>query len=127
MDATAGLSRRERQIVHALYRRGQATVAEVIEELADPPSYSAVRATLRILEEKGHVVHEEDGPRYVYSPVVEPEEAQEAALEHVVRTFFQGSTEEAAVTLLRMSDTEIEESDYDRLARKIRDAAREGR
>ncbi|HEX7117994.1 MAG TPA: BlaI/MecI/CopY family transcriptional regulator [Longimicrobiales bacterium] len=121
------LSRRERQIMDALFRRGEATVAEVMEEMPDPPSYSAVRATLRILEEKGHVVHRQDGPRYVYLPAVAPEEAQEDALRHVVRTFFHGSAENAAVALLRMSDAELTDEDIDRLARKIRDAAREGR
>ncbi|MFW6078820.1 MAG: BlaI/MecI/CopY family transcriptional regulator [Gemmatimonadota bacterium] len=127
MDATAELSRRERQIMNVLYRRGEATVAEVMEGLEDPPSYSAVRATLRILEEKGHVVHEEDGPRYVYSPTVEPEQARDAALKHVVRTFFDGSAEQAAVALLRMTDTDLTEEDLQRLARRIDEAAEEGR
>ncbi len=122
-----GLSRRERQIMDALFRRGEATVAEVMDEMPDPPSYSAVRATLRILEEKGHVVHRQDGPRYVYLPAVEPAEARQDALEHLVRTFFHGSAEQAAVALLRMSDAELSDADIERLARKIRDAAGEGR
>ncbi|HEX6940533.1 MAG TPA: BlaI/MecI/CopY family transcriptional regulator [Longimicrobiales bacterium] len=121
------LSRRERQIMDVLFRRGEATVAEVMQEMPDPPSYSAVRATLRILEEKGHVVHRQDGPRYVYLPAVAPEEAREDALRHLVRTFFHGSAESAAVALLRMSDTELTDEDIARLARKIRDAAKEGR
>lgn len=127
MDTAAQLSRRERQIMNVLYRRGEATVAEVMEGMADPPSYSAVRATLRILEEKGHVQHEEDGPRYVYSPTVEPADARDAALEHVVRTFFDGSAEQAAVALLRMADTEVTEHDVERLAAKIHAAAEQGR
>ncbi|HEX7049715.1 MAG TPA: BlaI/MecI/CopY family transcriptional regulator [Longimicrobiales bacterium] len=122
-----GLSRRERQIMDVLYRRERATVAEVMADLPDPPSYSAVRATLRILEEKGHVEHEQDGPRYVYLPTVDRGEARTAALTHVVSTFFGGSAEQAAVALLRMSDVDLDEAGIERLARKIREAAREGR
>ncbi len=121
------LSRRERQIMDVLYRRDEATVAEVMEDLPDPPSYSAVRATLRILEGKGHVVHREDGPRYVYAPAVERERAQSAALDHLVETFFDGSTEEALVALLRKSDMDLDERRIERLAREIRKAGREGR
>src|SRR6476659_4956105 len=89
------LSRRERQIVDILYARGRATAAEVQAALPDPPSYSAVRAMLRILEDKGHVKHEQDGPRYVYLPTVAPERAQKTALRHVLQTFFNGSAEQA--------------------------------
>lgn len=127
MGTTTGLSRRERQIMDILFRRGEASVADVMDDLADAPSYSAVRATLRILEEKGHVVHRQDGPRYVYLPAVGAEEAREAAMDHLVRTFFGGSAEHAAVALLRKSDAELTDSDIARLARKIRDAEREGR
>lgn len=127
MEASQGLSRRERQIMNVLYQQSRATVAEVMEGMPDPPSYSAVRATLRILEEKGHVVHEEDGPRYVYRPTVAPEEAQEAALQHVVRTFFGGSPEQAAVALLGMAEAELTDADIQRLTRMIREAAQEGR
>ncbi|MEJ2184415.1 MAG: BlaI/MecI/CopY family transcriptional regulator [Gemmatimonadota bacterium] len=122
-----GLSRRERQIMDVLHRRGEAAVAEVMEDMPDPPSYSAVRATLRILEEKGHVVHREDGPRYVYAPAVPREEARKAALRHVVRTFFGGSAEEAAVALLGMSDVAMTDGDLERLTAEIERAREEGR
>jgi predicted transcriptional regulator len=127
METTRGLSRRERQIMDVLYRRSEATVAEVMEEMADAPSYSAVRATLRILEEKGQVVHRQDAQRYVYLPKVSPESARESALQHVVRTFFDGSTEQAAAALLRMSDTKLSDAELERLAHKVIEAAREGR
>ncbi len=121
------LSRREREVMDILYRLGEATVAEVIEELAAPPSYSAVRSTLRILEEKGHVEHREDGPRYVYVPAVGREKARRAALDHVVDTFFEGSAEQALAALLRRSDLEMSESQIERLARAIKRAGEEGR
>ena len=127
MDTIVGLSRRERQIMDALYHHGQATVAEVMESIPEPPSYSAVRATLRILEEKGHVLHKQDGQRYVYLPRVSPEAAQKTALQHLVRTFFDGSVEDAAAALLRMTDTELDQAALARLARKIAETEREGR
>lgn len=110
-----------------LYSRGRATVAEVMQDMTDPPSYSAVRATLRILEDKGHVKHRHDGPRYVYLPTVPTGSAREAALVHVVATFFDGSLEAAAATLLAMSDTELTEADLVRLRARIREAHGEGR
>lgn len=121
------LSRRERQIMDIVYARGEVSVGEVLEGLPDPPSYSAVRATLRILEEKGHVVHEQDGPRYVYRPAVSVDTARRAALKHVVRTFFDGSVEDAAAALLRMEDTEVTPERLERLAGLIEEAKREGR
>jgi predicted transcriptional regulator len=127
MDFTGTLSRRERQIVDILYRKGRATVAEVMEEMADPPSYSAVRTTLRILEEKGHVTHVADGPRYVYSPAVAPDSARKDALRHLVKTFFDGSPERAAVALLKMSDTLISEDQVERVRKEIHKAEEEGR
>jgi predicted transcriptional regulator len=127
MEQATELSRRERQIMDVLYARGRATVAEVMEDLMNPPSYSAVRATLRILEEKGHVYHEQDGPRYVYAPSVEPERARKAALSHLVATFFDGSEEEAVVTLLRMSDAAMTEAEVIRIRERIREARRRGR
>lgn len=127
MENASQLSRRERQIMDVLYSRGRATVAEVMDDLADPPSYSAVRATLRILEEKGHAAHHQDGPRYVYVPTVPAESARTAALTHVVRTFFDGSAEEAAAALLRMTDTKLTQADIGRLRRRIRAAEDEGR
>ena len=121
------LSRREREAMDVLYRRGQATVAEVMEDMAHPPTYSAVRSTLRILEEKGHVVHREDGPRYVYVPAVARDKARKAALDHLVDTFFEGSAEEALVALLKRSDLEMSEPQIERLAHTIRRAREEGR
>src|SRR3954463_13791272 len=90
------LSRRERQILDILYERGQATAAEVQAALPEPPSYSAVRALLRILEDKGHVRHQQDGPRYVYLPTLAHDNAKRSALHHVLKTFFDGSAEQAS-------------------------------
>ena len=120
------LSRRERQIMDVLYQHSNATVAEVMSALPDPPSYSAVRATLRVLEEKGHVRHEADGPRYVYVPAVPPDQARQSALTHVLKTFFNGSAEQAVVTLLEMSDSELSEADFERLAQRVRASRAEG-
>ncbi len=114
------LSRRERQILDILYQRSSATVAEVMAALPDPPSYSAVRATLRILGDKGHVRYSADGPRYVYAPAVSPDQARRSAMSHLLKTFFNGSTEQAVVTLLQMSDTELSDDDIDRLAARVR-------
>ena len=127
MEPIQELSRRERQIMDVLYRRGAASVAEVMEEIPDPPSYSAVRATLRVLEEKGHVTHLHDGPRYVYQPALEPERARRAALNHLVATFFDGSAEEAVVALLRLEDAAIDAGEVERLRERIREAREEGR
>lgn len=127
MERGRELSRRERQIMDVLYARRRATVGEVMGDLPDPPSYSAVRATLRILEAKGHVRHEQDGPRYVYTPSVEPERARKAALSHLVATFFDGSAEEAVVTLLRMSDAALTDGEVERLRGRIREARTRGR
>ena len=127
MEPRNELSRRERQIMDVLYARGQATVAEVMEDMPDPPSYSAVRATLRILEDKGHAYHEQAGPRYVYRPSLEPERARKAALSHLVETFFDGSAEEAMVTLLSMSDAALPADELERIRGRIRDARRQGR
>src|SRR3954464_12538943 len=99
-ETAVGLSRRERQIMDAIYRRGRATAAEVLEDMPDPPSYSAVRAMLRLLEEKGHLRHEQDGPRYVFMPTAPRDRASRSALTHVVRTFFDGSASEAVAALL---------------------------
>ena len=118
------LSRRERQIVDILYAQGRGTAAEVQAALPDPPSYSAVRAMLRILEEKGHVRHELDGPRYVYVPTVARDNAKKSALRHVLRTFFDGSTEQAISALLDDASTKLSDAELDRLARMISDARR---
>ena len=123
----ASLSRREREIMDILFRRGQATVAEVIQDLADPPSYSAVRATLNILVAKRQAQHREDGPRYVYMPVVPADTARTAAIRHMINTFFGGSAEDAAVALLRMSDTKVPADAIARLTREVEKARKEGR
>jgi BlaI family transcriptional regulator, penicillinase repressor len=121
IDPTAGLGKRERQIVNVLYERGRATVAEILADLPDPPSYSAVRAMLRYLEDKGHVRHEQDGPRYVYLPVAAKATVSKSALGHVVRTFFGGSVPTAVATLLESRPLSAEE--YARLS-ELLDAAR---
>ena len=121
------LSRRERQIMDVLYRRGRATAAEIHQDLPDPPSYSAVRAMLRVLEEKKHVRHEEKDLRYVYLPVVPREKARRSAAVHMVETFFDGSAEQAIATLLDVSSRELSDEDFDRLSALIEKARKEGR
>jgi len=120
------LSRRERQILDILYQRGQATAADVQAALPEPPSYSAVRALLRILEEKGHVRHQQDGPRYVYLPVVARDNAKRSALRHVLKTFFDGSAEQAISALLDESSSKLSPAELDRLARMIDTARKSG-
>ena len=121
------LSRRERQIMDVLYEAGRATAADVLEKMPDAPSYSAVRAMLRILEEKGHVRHEQDGPRYVYLPIVAREAASRSALEHLIRTFFEGSPASAAAALLEAADGRIADADLERLSEMIAKSRGEGR
>jgi predicted transcriptional regulator len=121
------LSRRERQLMDVIYRRGSATVTEVREELPDPPSYSAVRALLGILEEKGHLAHHEDGPRYVYGPTLPLEQARRSAASHLLETFFGDSVEGAVAALLDVRSTELDDADYQRLVARIEQARREGR
>ena len=122
-----GLSRRERQIMDVLYQRGAATAAEVQEHMPEAPSYSAVRAMLRILEDKGHVSHVEDGPRYVYRPVVARDAARQSAVSHLLRTFFDGSVEAAMTALLDATDRKLSGAEVDRLAALIEQRKREGR
>lgn len=122
-----GLSRRERQIMDALYTLSEATVGEVMERMPDPPSYSAVRATLRVLEEKGHVKHKQDGPRYLYLPTVSRDKAQSHALKHLVGTFFGGSVEQAVMALLSMPETNLSDTQLEKLAEQVRLAEEEGR
>ena len=110
-----------------LYRRGRATVAEILGELPDPPSYSAVRAMLRVLEEKKHIRHEEKDLRYVYLPVVARDKARRSAVAHLLHTFFDGSAEQAVATLLDVSARDLTEEDFDRLAALIEEARKEGR
>ncbi|MGE0887343.1 MAG: BlaI/MecI/CopY family transcriptional regulator [Blastocatellales bacterium] len=121
------LSRRERQIMDIIYSRGQATAAEVQEGLPDPPSYSAVRAMLRLLEEKGYLKHEQDGPRYVFKPTIAREKARKSALKQMLETFFDGSTEQAVAALLNLSKSKMSEEELDRLSQMIESARKEGR
>ena len=123
----AKLSRRERQCLDVLYQLGEATVNEVMEALTDPPSYSAVRATLNVLLEKGHATHRQDGPRYVYLPAIPADTARNAAVQHLVTTFFGGSTEQAMVALLEISDARTSNEALERLSKRIQAARKEGR
>ncbi len=116
------LSRRERQIMDVLFRRGEASVAEVQEDLPNPPSYSAVRAHLRILEEKGHITHQQEGPRYVYRPALAKDTAKRTALRHLVDTFFNGSAEQTMAALLDDDASRLSESELERLSKLIEDA-----
>jgi len=115
-------SRRERQIMDIVYKLGKATAAEVLDNLPDPPSYSAVRALLRVLEEKGFLKHERDGARYVYLSVHTRESASKTALSRLLKTFFDDSPEQAMAALLDLSREEMTEEDFDRLARMIEQA-----
>ncbi len=126
-ESKPGLSWRERQIMDVLYARGQATVGEVLEGMADAPSYSAVRATLRVLEDKRQVAHRQEGPRYVYLPTTPQEKASTAALRHVVRTFFNDSADQAVVALLKLQGASLSDTEIERLAERIREAREEGR
>jgi predicted transcriptional regulator len=121
------LSRRERQVMDILHRRGEATVAEIMGELPDPPTYSAVRSVLRILGEKELIRFKEDGPRYVYFPSQSTETAREDVLAHVVQTYFAGSPEQAVTALLRMSDVDMDDSEVARLRGAIMRARQNGR
>ena len=121
------LSRRERQIMDIIYQRGQATAAEVMENLPNPPGYSAVRAMLRLLEEKGYVKHEQDGPRYVFLPTLSREKARQSAMKQMLQTFFDGSTEEAVAALLDLSRSKLSNEELDRLSQLIEQAREEGR
>ncbi|MHB1313519.1 MAG: BlaI/MecI/CopY family transcriptional regulator [Gemmatimonadaceae bacterium] len=123
---TENLSRRERQVIEILHRRGESTVAEIMQAMPDPPTYSAVRSILRILGEKKLIAHREDGPRYVYFPEKPTEKAADDVLAHVVRTYFAGSPEDAVTALLRMSDADLADADLVRLRDKIRRARLSG-
>jgi BlaI family transcriptional regulator, penicillinase repressor len=124
--AHADLSRRERQVLDVLYRAGRATCAEVQKAMTDPPSYSAVRTFLRILEDKKIVRHEQDGSRYVYIPIVEKERASRSALRHVLNTFFGGSVTQAISALLDEDSKHLSEQDWHRLSLMIEAARKEG-
>jgi predicted transcriptional regulator len=124
---THSLSRRERQIMDVLHRRERATAAEIQTELPETPSYSTVRALMRILEQKGHVRHSTDGPRYVFEPVTPRAAERKSALKHIVRTFFDGSVADAVQALIDTSDTQLSKAELDDLARRIAAARKEGR
>jgi predicted transcriptional regulator len=127
VSALGGLSRRERQIMEILYQRGKASASEVREAMDDAPGYSAVRAMLRVLEEKGHVRHQEEGLKYVYAPVVARDKAKRSAIKHLLETFFGGSPEQAVAALLDVASTRLTPEELDRMAGMIEKAKREGK
>ena len=125
-DGHRNLSRRERQIMDILYQRGRASAQEILDALPDPPTYSAVRAKLRVLEEKGHIRHQEESLRYVYLPVVARDAARKSALRHMVSTFFAGSVQDTVAALLDLSAANLKGEELDRIARLIEQARKEG-
>jgi len=127
MSALGGLSRRERQIMEILYQRGKASASEVREAMEDAPGYSAVRAMLRVLEEKGHVKHLAEGLKYVYVPVVAREKAKRSAVKHVLDTFFGGSPEQIVAALLDVSAARLTKEELDRMSELIEKARQEGK
>ena len=122
-----GLSRRERQIMDILYRQGKASANEVRDAMPDAPSYSAVRAMLRVLEEKGHIRHQAEGLKYVYLPTVGPDKAKRTAVKHVLETFFNGSPEQAVAALLDVASTRLTREELDRMSQLIENAKKEGK
>ena len=122
-----GLSRRERQIMDVIYRHGQASAAEVMEALPDPPSYSAVRALLRVLEEKGRLRHKQNGARYIFLPTRPRHQAARSALKRVLDTFYGGSADKAVAALLDISDAKLSEEQQKQLSALIEEARKEGR
>jgi len=127
VSAPGGLSRRERQILEILYQRGKASVSEVLEGMADAPSYSAVRTLLRVLEEKGHVRHRAEGLKYVYTPTVTREKAKRNAVKHLLHTYFGGSPEQIVAALLDVSSSDLTREELDRMTEMIEKAKREGK
>jgi len=127
MKNPKNLSRREREIMDIIYETGGATALQVMERLPSPPSYSAVRALLRVLERKGHLSHRQEGPRYVFSAVLPREKARRSALKHLLRTFFDDSTEDVVAALLDISEAGLAEDEYRRLLELVNKARREGR
>jgi BlaI family transcriptional regulator, penicillinase repressor len=126
-DESADLSRRERQIMNLLFRVGRATAADVLDGIPEPPSYSAVRAMLRTLEQKGHVRHEEEGRAYVFIPTQKRDTARRSALAHLLNTFFDNSAEQAVAALLDLKGSKMSEAELERMSRLIAQAKREGR
>lgn len=127
MKNEPSLSRREREIMDIVYEMKEATAQQVLERLAAPPSYSAVRALLRVLEQKGHLLHRQDGPRYVFVPRLPKDKARRSALAHLKRTFFDGSATDVVAALLDLSEEDLSEDDYRTLAGLIDKARKEGR
>ncbi|MBN1939236.1 MAG: BlaI/MecI/CopY family transcriptional regulator [Candidatus Aminicenantes bacterium] len=127
MKSEKSLSRRERQIMDVIYEMKEATVSQVLERIPDPPGYSAVRALLRVLERKGHLSHVQDGPRYMFRPLVAKDKARRNALSHLLRTFFEDSPESVVAALLDISEDNLSEDDYRRLTELIEKARQEGR
>lgn len=127
MEFLKNLSRRERQIMDIVYEMNEATVAQVLELIPDPPSYSSIRALLRVLEDKGHLKHTQQGPRYIYSPTLPRKEASQNALKHILKTFFDNSTEDIVAALLNISEEDLSEEEYKRLFKMIKKAQTEGR
>ena len=125
MSALGGLSRRERQIMDILYQRGKASASDVREAMEDAPSYSAVRAMLRVLEDKGHARHQAEGLKYVYVPTVPRDKAKRSAVKHLLETFFAGSPEQIVAALLDVSATRLTREDLDRMGEMIENATRE--
>lgn len=121
------LGRRERQIMEVVYAKGQASVSEVLAALPDPPSYSAVRAMLNMLEEKGHLRHKEFGRKFVYLPTVPREKVRRSALKSLLASFFGGSVSEAVASMLELGKEKLSTEELERLARLIEDAKKEGR
>ena len=126
MTKHSQLTRRERQIMDSLYRRGRATAADVMADLTGEPSYSTVRTQLRVLEEKGHVRHEEEGLKYVYLPAVPRHAARKSALRHLIDTFFDGSTEKAVAALLGGESSKLSDEELGRIADLIGRARSKG-
>jgi BlaI family penicillinase repressor len=127
VSTPGGLSRRERQIMDILYQRGKSSASEVREALPNAPSYSAVRAMLRVLEEKGHIGHEAEGLRYVYLPTVPREKAKRSAMKHLLNTFFNDSPEQIVAALLDVGSTRLTHQELDRMAAMIEEAKKEGK
>ena len=121
------LTRREREIMDIVYRHGRATAQDVLAELADAPSYSAVRALMRLLEERGHLKHKSEGTRYVYFPAVSRGEARKKALAHLVSTFFEGSVEQTMLALVETSRSRLDAEELERLAQIVEQARKEGK
>ena len=127
MKGQKNLSRRERQIMDIIYELNEATVTQVLDRIPNPPSYSTVRALLRVLEEKGHLIHKQTGPCYIYFPTLSREKARQNALKHLMKTFFDDSTEDVVAALLNISEENLSKQEYQRITELIKKARKEGR